>query len=40
VRIQDAALGADQLMLGAAELVFDKLIADPAGFVALSDGKP
>src|SRR5664280_2853341 len=39
VRIQDAALGADQLMLGAAELVFDKLIADPAGFVALSDGK-
>ena len=40
LQIQDAALGADQLMLGAAELVFDKLIADPAAFVALSDGKP
>jgi hypothetical protein len=25
VRIQDAALGADQLMAGAAEMVFDKL---------------
>src|ERR1035437_4399448 len=36
VRIQDAALGADQLMLGAAELVFDELIADPATFVARS----
>src|SRR5664280_2432044 len=36
VRIQDAALGADQLMLGAAELVFDELIADPAAFVARS----
>lgn len=34
VRIQDAALGADQLMVGAAEIVFDKLIADPAAFVA------
>jgi len=34
VRIQDAALGADQLMFGAAELVFDELIADPAAFVA------
>jgi len=33
VRIQDAALGADQLMVGAAEIVFDKLIADPAAFV-------
>jgi predicted NBD/HSP70 family sugar kinase len=32
VRIQDAALGADQLMVGAAEIVFDKLIADPAAF--------
>ena len=34
VRIQDAALGADQLIVGAAELVFDKLIADPSSFVA------
>ena len=39
VRIQDAALGADQLMVGAAEIVFDKLIADPAAFVA-PDSKP
>jgi len=36
VRIQDAALGADQLMLGAAELVFDELIADPAACAARS----
>jgi len=34
VRIQDAALGADQLIVGAAELVFDKLIAYPSSFVA------
>ena len=34
VRIQDAALGTDQLIVGAAELVFDKLIADPSSFVA------
>lgn len=34
VRIQDAALGADQLMLGAAEIVFAELIADPAAFLA------
>jgi predicted NBD/HSP70 family sugar kinase len=33
VRIQDAALGADQLMVGAAEIVFAELIADPAGFL-------
>jgi hypothetical protein len=32
VRIQDAALGADQLMVGAAEIVFAELIADPSGF--------
>lgn len=32
VRIQDAAPGADQLMLGAAEIVFDTLITDPAAF--------
>jgi predicted NBD/HSP70 family sugar kinase len=37
VRIQDAALGADQLMVGAAEIVFDELIADPAAFVAPHD---
>jgi len=36
VRIQDAALGADQLMVGAAEIVFDELIADPAACVALN----
>jgi predicted NBD/HSP70 family sugar kinase len=35
VRIQDAALGADQLMVGAAEIVFDKLLASPAALVAL-----
>jgi len=34
VRIQDAALGADQLMVGAAEIVFDRLIATPAALVA------
>ena len=34
VRIQDAALGADQLMVGAAEIVFAELIADPAAFLA------
>jgi predicted NBD/HSP70 family sugar kinase len=34
VRIQDAALGADQLMVGAAEIVFAGLIADPATFLA------
>jgi predicted NBD/HSP70 family sugar kinase len=34
VRIQDAALGADQLMVGAAEIVFVELIADPAAFLA------
>ena len=34
VRIQDAALGTEQLIVGAAELVFDKLIADPSSFVA------
>ena len=34
VRIQDAALGADQLMVGAAEIVFAALIADPAAFLA------
>jgi len=34
VRVQDAALGADQLMVGAAEIVFAELIADPAVFLA------
>ena len=34
VQIQDAALGADQLMVGAAEIVFDKLLASPAALVA------
>jgi predicted NBD/HSP70 family sugar kinase len=34
VRIQDAVLGADQLMVGAAEIVFAELIADPAAFLA------
>jgi predicted NBD/HSP70 family sugar kinase len=34
VRVQDAALGADQLMVGAAEIVFAELIADPAAFLA------
>jgi predicted NBD/HSP70 family sugar kinase len=34
VQIQDAALGADQLMVGAAEIVFAELIADPSGFLA------
>lgn len=34
VRIQDAALGTDQLIVGAAEIVFDKLIADPSSFFA------
>jgi len=34
VRIQDAALGADQLMVGAAEIVFAELIADPTAFLA------
>ncbi len=34
VRVQDAALGADQLMVGAAEIVFAELIADPSGFLA------
>ena len=32
VRIAPAALGADLLMIGAAQLPFDALIADPAGF--------
>jgi predicted NBD/HSP70 family sugar kinase len=34
VRIQDAELGADQLMVGAAEIVFAELIAEPSGFLA------
>ena len=34
VRIQDAALGADQLMVGAAEIAFAELIADPAAFLS------
>lgn len=34
VEIRDAALGAEQLMIGAAELVFGELLRDPAGFLA------
>ena len=34
VEVRDAALGAEQLMIGAAELVFGELLADPAGFMA------
>lgn len=33
VEIRTAALGAEQLMIGAAELVFGELLADPAGFL-------
>ena len=40
VRIQDAALGADQLMVGAAEMVFDKLIANPTAFVGVDPRPP
>jgi predicted NBD/HSP70 family sugar kinase len=34
VVIRPAALGEEQLMIGAAELVWSELLADPAGFVA------
>jgi predicted NBD/HSP70 family sugar kinase len=34
VEIRDASLGAEQLMIGAAELVFGELLRDPAGFVS------
>lgn len=33
IRIELAALGSEQLMIGAGELVFSELIADPAGFL-------
>lgn len=35
VEIRSAALGDEQLMIGAAELVWSELLADPAGLVAL-----
>ena len=35
VEIRDAALGAEQLMIGAAELVFAELLDDPAGFLTV-----
>ncbi|MFI5625580.1 ROK family protein [Nocardioides sp. NPDC051685] len=34
VEVWDAALGEEQLMIGAAELVWSELLADPAGFLA------
>ncbi|MEP6480126.1 MAG: ROK family protein, partial [Rhodoglobus sp.] len=34
IRVELAALGSEQLMIGAGELVFSELIADPAGFLA------
>jgi predicted NBD/HSP70 family sugar kinase len=34
VAVRDAALGEEQLMIGAAELVWAELLADPAGFLA------
>lgn len=34
VEVRDAALGEEQLMIGAAELVWSDLLADPAGFLA------
>ncbi|OIJ26740.1 ROK family transcriptional regulator [Nocardioides luteus] len=33
VEVRDAALGEEQLMIGAAELVWAELLADPAGFL-------
>ncbi len=33
LRVETAALGADQLMIGAGELAFADLLADPAGFL-------
>jgi predicted NBD/HSP70 family sugar kinase len=33
VEVRDASLGTEQLMIGAAELVFGELLRDPAGFV-------
>lgn len=33
VEVRDAALGEEQLMIGAAELVWSELLADPAGFL-------
>ncbi|WP_406035279.1 ROK family transcriptional regulator [Nocardioides sp. NBC_00163] len=34
IEVRDAALGEEQLMIGAAELVWAELLADPAGFLA------